>query len=389
MLCLHLLTRLGAGSVPQHEVHHRPSWSWVRGAARRRLQADPAGSGRRGRPGCPWSDTETHCLVTGNDFPPAVTPPTLPCSRTMVRLHTRAARGGRGRGRLQGRRSSRRAHPGGKPRVGWRSGLASARPLFFPGTGRRVSRAPVRRAGRAPGAFARSRSGRASLLWKVPLLCGSDPRATAGKEHRAPSHPRGSAHPAPPAAVPCPQGLAGSPGTRPQDRGRDGSRGALHSQGCLAGKIKPGAPRGDGGAAQGWRDRPRHRRPLSAPPPPAGRSCRGDGSTPSPGTGLRGSHGHGALLSRLPWGTPSRPLPRRQRGRPRAATSARSSFAAPAAPARRHRSPPAVTARAPAPGPCAHTRRGRAPWGPPCAGTAATSAPPVQAKLHPFKLSPL
>lgn len=164
MLCLQLLTRLGAGSVPQHEVHHRPSWSWVRGAARRRLQADPAGSGRRGRPGCPWSDTETHCLVTGNDFPPAVTPPTLPCSRTMVRLHTRAARGGRGRGRLQGRRSSRRAHPGGKPRVGWRSGLASARPLFFPGTGRRVSRAPVRRAGRAPGAFARSRSGRASLL---------------------------------------------------------------------------------------------------------------------------------------------------------------------------------------------------------------------------------
>lgn len=49
------------------------------------------------------------------------------------------------------------------------------------------------------------------------------------------------------------------------------------------------------------------------------------------------------------------------------------------------RPPPSVTA----PGPCDGTRRGHAPWGPPCEVPAATSAPPMQAKLHPVKLSPL
>ncbi|XP_059700405.1 uncharacterized protein LOC132326348 [Haemorhous mexicanus] len=130
-----------------------------------------------------------------------------------------------------------------------------------------------------------------------------------------------------------------------------GPEGCPPRRAASQGRSSRALPGAMGGAPQRWRDRPRHRSPLPAPPPPAGRSCRGDGSTPSPGTGLRWSHGNGALLSRLPWGTPSRPLPRRQRGRPRAATSARTGFPAPAAPARRHRSPPAS--------PPGHPHRGR------------------------------
>ncbi|XP_062370342.1 basic proline-rich protein-like [Cinclus cinclus] len=297
------------------------------------LQADSTGSGRGDKPGCPWSDTETDFPVAGNDFPHAVTPPTPPHSPTMVRLHTRAARGGRGR--LQGRRSSRPAHPGGKPRLGWRSRLASARPLFFPGTGRRVSRIPVRRAGRAPRAFARSRSGRASLIGKVP------PR---------PSRRRFAS-----------PGTRRSPGTPPQDRGRDGEGTGdaplarqRRKRAAAAGRFpgRRGEPRRDGGTDPATAAR--YLRPL---PQRAGR-CRGDGSTPSPGTGLRGGHRHGTVLTRLPWGTPFRSVP------PPPAAAARPPPLSDVSPDGLScpggaRPPPSVTARAPAPGPCAQSRGDR------------------------------
>lgn len=272
----------------------------------------------------------------------------------MMRLHTRAARGGRGRGKGGGRAGQR--IPEGSP--GWAGEAAwlphghcsfrerdAAIPRPCPSGGASSPRlcAPPLRDRFAP--------------FKGPAVCGSDRRASTGQELRASSLPRGSARtsslPAPPAASPCPQGLAGSPGTSPQDRGRDGegTSGAPLS-GQPGGASSSGAT---GGARQGWWDRPRHRRPLPAPPPPAGRrlpwrrinSIPRDRAPREP-RARRGPH-------RLPRGTPSRPLPRRQRGRPRAATSAPTGFPAPAAPAR----PTGHRPRAPAPGPCAQTRRGR------------------------------
>lgn len=148
-------------------------------------------------------------------------------------------------------------------------------------------------------------------------------------------------------------------------------------------QLLPGASRGDRRSPQGRRDRPRHRRPATCSSSPSGSEVavatdqhhpRGQGSAGAIGTARSSLASHGE-----PRPVPSRPLPRQQRGRPRAATSARP--------------PPSVTAighrTGTAPRLCAETRRGRAPWGPPCAVPAATSAPPVQAKLHPFKLSPL
>lgn len=148
-------------------------------------------------------------------------------------------------------------------------------------------------------------------------------------------------------------------------------------------QLLPGASRGDRRSPQGRRDRPRHRRPATCSPSPSGSEVavatdqhhpRGQGSAGAIGTARSSLASHGE-----PRPVPSRPLPRQQRGRPRAAMSARP--------------PPSVTAighrTGTAPRLCAETRRGRAPWGPPCAVPAATSAPPVQAKLHPFKLRPL
>lgn len=190
-----------------------------------------------------------------------------------------------------------------------------------------------------------------------------------------------------------------SPGTRREPRDTaSGSRpgwGGGPRRAPLAGppgrasswcREPPGAA---GGAPQGWRDRPRHLRPLPARPPPAGRrlpwrrinTIPRDGAPREP-PARRGPHPP-------PMGNPVPPPPAATARPPPRSDVSPDGLSCPGG----ARPPPSVTAVGHRPGTrtraVCRPRRGRAPWGPPCAVPAATSAPPVQAKLHPFKLSPL
>ncbi|XP_058687120.1 basic salivary proline-rich protein 1-like [Poecile atricapillus] len=333
-------------------------------------------------------------------LPQSPLPHSRAVSPTMVQLHTRAARGGRCR--RQGRVSSRQTHPGGKPRLGWRSGLASARPLFFPGTGRRVSRVPVRRAGRAPRSPARSRfpQGFAPLEGPAAFPGPQRGKSTVSPPSRGASLTQPRTSPLlPPFRVP--RGSQGAPGQRLRIAGGIGRGPEARPPGRAAGKseqLLPGFSRGDGGSPAGMAGPTPPPPPATCFPSPSGSEVAvatdqhhppGQGSSGAAGTARSAPASHGDPRPAPP-AAAARPPPRSDvspdglscpggaRPPPSATAIGHRHRPPPSATAigHRHRPPPSATARAPAPGP-------------PCAVPAATSASPVQAKLHPFKLNPL
>lgn len=259
-----------------------------------------------------------------------------------MRLHTRAARGGRGRGKGGGRAGQR--IPEGSP--GWAGEAAwlphghcsfrerdAAIPRPCPSGGASSPRlcAPPLRDRFAP--------------FKGPAVCGSDRRASTGQELPCLLPPEGLRSHQPPLRVP--RDSQGAPGHRLRIAAGTGRGPAAHpSQGSREERAAPG-PQGEPGRDGGTDPAiaARYLRPL---PRRAG-GCRGDGSTASPGTGLRGSHGHGAVLTA-------------SHGEPRPAPSRGGSAAAPAQ-RRQPRRAFLPRQRPPAPPGTAlgHPHRGRAP----------------------------
>lgn len=369
-------SRLGTTTHGSATLQLEPGESRKSGTgSRQNLQGQGGATGRAAlgvtQKPIPWSQ--------GMIFP---TQPALPRFRAVPQWcgSTRGQRGedaAAARAEVEQASASRREAPAGleKP-PGFRTAIVLS------GNGTPRSRVPVRRAGRAPRAFARPRSGIASLLGKVPLFAA----LTAGPQRgRSSVPPPSRGAPLAPARTPplppplrVPRDSRGASGHRLRIAAGMGREPEAHpSQGSRGERAAPGPQ----GSPQGWRDRPRHRRPLPAPPPPAGRRLPWRRINSTPRDRLRGSHGHGAVLT-ASHGEP-RPAPSRgdsaaalaQRRQPRRAFLPRQRPPAPPGTAIGHRP------RAPAPEPRS--------VGPPCAVPAATSAPPVQAKLHPVKLSPL